>query len=541
MCRKGATQVIDSANVHSFSVATPIRTSPPVENHLQSRFLILNLDDNRSPLLCKTAFAFWGLWRTRVAKVEKSELLRRFTQTLQSNDAALFIGAGMSKASGFVDWKGLLRDIAQDLGLDIDREADLIAVAQYHVNIRGGRAGINRALIEEFTKYGELTENHRLIATLPIRTIWTTNYDDLLETAFREAHKRPDVKTTTANLAQTMPNRDVVIYKMHGDAKQPQDAVLTKEDYETYQEKRELFSTVLKGDLVSETFLFLGFSFTDPNIDYIFGRIRALLGQNQRDHYCVMKWPEKPVRGAKERAEYDYQMKKLELRIGDLSRYSIHAVMVDQYDEITEILRALNQGSHFKYIFVSGSAQEFAPLGRDRVERLAHSLGKETISRGFNLVSGLGWGIGGAVTLGAIEQIYADSRSMDRLLLLPFPQSAPVSMTERDFHRAFRTNMISNAGFSVFICGNRKLDAVISIAGGVLEEFEITHNLGRYPIPIGATGHAARQIWEEVGRAPELFFGENNVGEELKVLGDSRSSNEQLISAVFGMINVLSR
>ena len=103
-----------------------------------------------------------------------------------------------------------------------------------------------------------------------------------------ERHRRPDVKTTKENLAITLPNRDVVIYKMHSDCRQPQDAVLTKEDYETYSEKREVFSTALKGDLVERTFLFLGFSFTDPNIDYILSRIRGLLGQNQRGHYCVI-------------------------------------------------------------------------------------------------------------------------------------------------------------------------------------------------------------------------------------------------------------
>ena len=56
---------------------------------------------------------------------------------------------------------------------------------------------------------------------------------------------------------------------MHGDFSQPRNAVLTKEDYETYNEHRALFSEKLKGDLIEKTFLFLGFSFTDPNVDYI--------------------------------------------------------------------------------------------------------------------------------------------------------------------------------------------------------------------------------------------------------------------------------
>jgi hypothetical protein len=57
------------------------------------------------------------------------------------------------------------------------------------------------------------------------------------------------VKLTKENLAQTRPGRDVVLYKMHGTVDQPHDAILTKEDYETYERKRPLFSESLKGDL----------------------------------------------------------------------------------------------------------------------------------------------------------------------------------------------------------------------------------------------------------------------------------------------------
>src|SRR5580704_7237549 len=118
--------------------------------------------------------------------ISKSEMIRHYQSELQSGDAALFVGAGLSRPSGFVDWKELMREVASELKLDVERESDLIAIAQYHINERGGRSRINRLLIDEFTKDSTLTENHRLIASLPIRTIWTTNYDELLETAFRE-------------------------------------------------------------------------------------------------------------------------------------------------------------------------------------------------------------------------------------------------------------------------------------------------------------------------------------------------------------------
>ena len=51
----------------------------------------------------------------------------------------------------------------------------------------------------------------------------------------------------------------------------------------------EPFVSALRGDLIEKTFLFLGFSFTDPNIDYILSRVRVQYERDQRHHYCIQK------------------------------------------------------------------------------------------------------------------------------------------------------------------------------------------------------------------------------------------------------------
>jgi len=54
----------------------------------------------------------------------------------------------------------------------------------------------------------------------------------------------------------------------------PDDAIISKDQYEKYFQTHGAFINTLSGDLVSKTFLFIGFSFTDPNLDYILSRIR---------------------------------------------------------------------------------------------------------------------------------------------------------------------------------------------------------------------------------------------------------------------------
>lgn len=464
-----------------------------------------------------------------------------YGKAIDNREAALFIGAGLSNGAGFKTWPNLLREVAEELRLDVDKETDLVGLAQFHVNEKRVRTRLNQLLVDEYSPDVSLTENHKLIANLPVEAVWTTNYDQLMEKAFREAGKIYDAKVTTDNFSTTRRGKEVTIYKMHGDVTQPQDAVLTKEDYELYAITREVFTNALKGDLVSKNFLFLGFSFTDPNIDYILSRIRILMGQNPRQHYCVMKWPSKPTGRAKRRqADYDYDMRRLELRIGDLKRYGIEALMIDSFTEITEILENLKKQAHRNNIFVSGSAHTYSAMPQDRVEKLARMIGERIIKEGLSLVSGLGLGVGGAVLIGAMEEVYRDNKTplLDRVIMRPFPQFPPNDPNRAGLYTRYREDILSQVGFTIFLCGN-KLDPVtgkVVAADGVLQEFKIAKALGKYPIPVGATGDTAKKIWDEVSAAPEKFFPAANVKTHLKTLGDPNKSNKQLLDAIFAII-----
>lgn len=50
---------------------------------------------------------------------------------------------------------------------------------------------------------------------------------------------------------------------------------------------------MLTGQLVSKQFLFLGFSFTDPNIALLFAAIREAFQENGPEHYAIVRRPHK--------------------------------------------------------------------------------------------------------------------------------------------------------------------------------------------------------------------------------------------------------
>ncbi len=126
--------------------------------------------------------------------------IRDYVNDIKSGSAALFAGAGLSIPAGFVSWKELISDIAYELGLDIEKESDLISLAQYHLNEKGNRHKINQKIITEFAEQAEETENHRIIARLPIASLWTTNYDDLIEKTYARYNRVCDVKTTPESI-----------------------------------------------------------------------------------------------------------------------------------------------------------------------------------------------------------------------------------------------------------------------------------------------------------------------------------------------------
>ena len=435
-----------------------------------------------------------------MGSINRKELIRKYVKAIREDNAAVFAGAGLSRPSGFVDWKEFLRPLASDIGLNIDKERDLLSVAQFYRNQRGTNTAISQEILNAFSNEAKTNENVKILTRLPIFTYWTTNYDKLIETGIGEANRNPDVKYETEQLTLIAPNRDAIVYKMHGDVEHPSNAVLTKTDYELYSNKRPLFHTVLKADLVSKIFLFIGFSFEDPHIDYILGQIHAFLDGNSREHFCFFRRVQKS--DYTDAADYDYYRNRQDMQIENLQKYGIQTVFVDSYDEITEILREIEKAFKRNNVFISGSAAEFtAPWNQKSAEEFAGKLAGALVRNNCRITSGFGLGIGSSVINGALDVIYSEKYSHvdEYLRLRPFPQNIadPTKRSER--WKKYREDILEETGVAVFIFGNKK-DAAdnIVLANGCIQEFEIAKAKGNIIIPVGSTCYAAKKIYDEV-------------------------------------------
>ena len=440
----------------------------------------------------------------------------KYVNDIKNNSAALFIGAGFSKSSGFVDWKDLIKNVADDLDLDIEKENDLVSLAQYSYNKNQNRSLINSVIFDEFSKNVDIDENHRILARLPIFTFWTTNYDSLIEDALRDAKRMVDVKYKNSHLAISLSHRDAIVYKMHGDKSDPDEAVLIKDDYEKYYRERTPFVTALCGDLISKTFLFIGFSFSDPNIDYILSRIRIEYGAgNNRQHYALFRtlkkedYKEKGT-GKFDKAKFEYDTRKYKLLLDDLKRYNIKALMINDYSEITDILNLISKRINQNNVFISGSASDYDRYSKEEALDLISLLSKNLIKNNFNVISGFGLGVGSAVITGALEEIYINQKNInnERLLLRPFPQDISDPDKRQELWKKYREDMISRAGISIFVFGNKLEEGNVVKANGMIEEFEIAKANHNLIVPVGCTGYVSLDIWNEINANISTYYGD---------------------------------
>ncbi|UTH02874.1 SIR2 family protein [Macrococcoides canis] len=472
--------------------------------------------------------------------------INNYTDEIQNGNAAIFAGAGLSVDSGVVSWKELLRKPANEIGLDVDKESNLVDVAQYIYNESNSRNKITSIIKNHIDNNGEITKNHEILSGLPIKTYWTTNYDHYIEKSLSEEKKIVDVKKTVNDLSSEIKNADVTVYKMHGDINIAHEVVLIKDDYEVYDRKNELFTQALRGDLVTKTFLFIGFSFEDPNLEIILSKVRIMLEGNVRQHYCFLRKIKisdtkyKEIRDKFERKEiFKYDCNKQWLKIKDLQRYGIKTILVDEYKEITDILNKIKTKCMMNHIFISGAYEldnsleyKFSP------SEFIQSLSIKLIKEGYKLTSGFGNNVGSDIINGVLTATKEMNKKTidDVLSLRPFPQN-----NDSANNTEYRKDMIENCGISIFLYGNKYDDndkKRIIKSPGVCEEFEIAKNQYKILLPIGATGFVCKDLHEEIYNNFEKYYvnADDKLIEKFKALADE-SSSEELINNILDFIN----
>lgn len=246
-----------------------------------------------------------------------------------------FLGAGASLGSRASDaeWEKYLvscvptanelaKYLAKQAVFPSDESPDLTKVAQYF-GVVGGRGALEQELHSIFDCDFPLTSLHTFLAEIPSPLlIVTTNYDDLIERAFKAKGRSYDVVIHTTNpkfgdrvlwwqhdatepqvvIPQKLDidlSRTTVIYKMHGavdrfDRGRDQ-YVITEDDYVDFLArmiKNKAIPSIFAEPFQTKHFLFLGYGLRDWNWRVVLNRIEKDLRRHKKlNSWAIQKEP----------------------------------------------------------------------------------------------------------------------------------------------------------------------------------------------------------------------------------------------------------
>ncbi|HHW1960622.1 TPA: SIR2 family protein [Pseudomonas aeruginosa] len=228
-----------------------------------------------------------------MTKAALNRFLNEYPDALNDGVGAIFVGAGVSMAAGYPSWSELLSDIAVELEVDSKNVHDLAALAQWSILENGGATRVRNVIKNEIGPDKPIPETVEIISRLPVRHIWTTNYDRLIERAFESISRPLNPISGSKDLALRVTPGAALLYKMHGSVDRLDDVVISTDDYELFRSKRGQYLPLFQAHLTSMSMLFIGISFTDPNVRHVLSLIRESFTDAPPEHFAIVRAPQK--------------------------------------------------------------------------------------------------------------------------------------------------------------------------------------------------------------------------------------------------------
>ncbi len=202
-----------------------------------------------------------------------------------------FVGAGLSlnarlpNGKSMPDWPALTKILASAAGLSGNKSGTEVA-SEYERKF--GRVqlieAIRHALHSDIIEPGDV---HYAFVRLPFDTIYTTNFDLLLEDACVLVRKPYRSLVGELQIPFHGGPLSTNIVKMHGDLRHEEHLIVSNADYEHFLENYPVISTHLSAMLIIRTPLFIGYSLSDPDFNHIREVVRSRLGRFQRMSYII--------------------------------------------------------------------------------------------------------------------------------------------------------------------------------------------------------------------------------------------------------------
>lgn len=368
---------------------------------------------------------------------ELEKFLNIVAEEILQGNISLFLGAGSSMQYNAPNWSDLISSVYKGYknGNNVDK-------AQYAelkgINIK---TEISKQTSLLKVDVGEKKTYLNYLLSFDYKSIWTTNYDQIIEKVLDQKAKNYKPIYKYSHFKDLSYPGGCFLFKINGSYNDPKTIVVTKEDFINYRKSHEAYLILLKRELLCHSFLFLGCSFEDDILRICIKDILNCIDNSDENyvtnHFAII---------------VEKNAEKLEFISKDLSyHYNIKCLTVSNAKYAYKIAYGISCKVKYNSIFISGAKKYTRHsieenIGKRMCQNLVESFMNIKESP-FKFFSGMGMSIGHFIC-GTIKQ-KCKGKNINRYLQMePFPFTSSID------NEKHRENMINKAGIFIFIFGD---------------------------------------------------------------------------------------
>lgn len=248
----------------------------------------------------------------------------KLKESYASGAFGVYVGAGLSRASGLPDWKTFLNELIifafENTYINDVKRDELIFLSQQPSNYLLLAEELKDILASDLPKYIKKKFDDKTlepsstlckVVQLNSKFIITTNYDTLIEKAyarvFSDIPNPLTYKNASAINYNILTNQSFIL-KAHGDAKSAaNEIILTEKDYRNIIFKEKGYQSVMHVLFSTCNVLFLGASLNDPELKLMLSYIHNIFHGGSPDHFALIN-KEDITNTEKDRWRKDYNI-----------------------------------------------------------------------------------------------------------------------------------------------------------------------------------------------------------------------------------------
>ncbi|KRO20520.1 SIR2 family protein [Pediococcus argentinicus] len=410
-----------------------------------------------------------------------------FEKEVSNHELSLFLGAGSSMDAGLISLFDLMNPLSKDLKIKMNEKTNLFNIAQFYID-KFGKQQLVSTLHDELKKLPKSTNLIDNLLKLNSKTIWTTNYDTIIEDKFLKLGIKSNV-VYKENQIHSVENNKINIIKINGQLSDADSIVISTTDLAENKERNELLFTFLSKELATNSFLFIGYSFQDNVILSTLLKLKKIMGQFAATHFTIMK------------KECDDKVQEQKMFINYLEKnYNIQTLLVDDYPDIPRKVKQLRNHMINKNILLSGALWDVSEDQQEFAYSLMKELSSELLDMDgyYNLHTGMGMNIGAYFAGEAFKHI------QDKNILYPERRLAlkPFALdTTKNENDELRHGLVNDCKIFIFAFGDKNPNH--DGESGVIKEYKEALKVHKYNaiyIPIASTGLAAEEVYDLISK-----------------------------------------